>query len=206
MPTAVDKPTLVAIAKEYARQDEPGRMESESGGILDEFRHGDVDAFETLFRMHRRAVYGWILRIVRNTATAEDLTVETFWRIYQAHARIEPIRGFEGWARQIATHAALDWLRSNRTENALTAEFVGEPVAATFGDAAVTAEIRSKTAQAFARLPAKLRIAATLAVVEGLTHKEVAEALGISAGAVKLRVFRALRILRKDLEKQGITP
>jgi RNA polymerase sigma factor CnrH len=73
-------------------------------------------------------------------------------------------------------------------------------------DPAVTAEIRFKTAQAFSRLPYKLRTAALLAVVEGQSHKEVAEALGISTAAVKLRVFRALRLLRKDLGRQGITP
>jgi DNA-directed RNA polymerase specialized sigma24 family protein len=43
-------------------------------------------------------------------------------------------------------------------------------------------------------------------VVEEQPHKEVAEALGISVAAVKLRVFRALRLLRKDLEQQGIRP
>ena len=59
---------------------------------------------------------------------------------------------------------------------------------------------------AFTRLPPKLRVAAMLAVVEELPHKEVAEALGISVAAVKLRVFRALRLLRKDLQQQGITP
>ena len=73
-------------------------------------------------------------------------------------------------------------------------------------DPGISAEIRNKTAQAFARLPSKLRIAALLAVVEERPHKEVAEALGISVGAVKLRVFRALRLLRRDLTEQGITP
>jgi RNA polymerase sigma-70 factor (ECF subfamily) len=45
-----------------------------------------------------------------------------------------------------------------------------------------------------------------LAVVEERPYKEVAEALGISVAAVKLRVFRALRLLRKDLEQQGMKP
>jgi DNA-directed RNA polymerase specialized sigma24 family protein len=45
-----------------------------------------------------------------------------------------------------------------------------------------------------------------LAVVEEQPHKEVAAAIGISVAAVKVRVFRALRMLRKDLEGQGITP
>jgi RNA polymerase sigma-70 factor (ECF subfamily) len=170
------------------------------------FRQGDVDAFETLFRQHQRAVYGWILRVVRNPSTAEELTVETFWRIYRAHARFEPSRGFEGWARRIATHAALDWMRAVRTENELTSELLIDPAAPAIADPAVTAEIRQKTALAFRRLPPKLRIASVLAVIEEQPQKDVAEALGISVAAVKLRVFRALRMLRKDLERQGITP
>jgi RNA polymerase sigma-70 factor (ECF subfamily) len=77
---------------------------------------------------------------------------------------------------------------------------------ASAGDPGIAAEIRSRTALAFARLPPSLRAAAVLAVVEEQPHKEIAAALGISVGAVKLRVFRALRLLRKDLEQQGITP
>ena len=177
-------------------------MGNGSSDVLNAFRQGDVDAFETLFRLHQRAVYGWILRIVRNPAAAEDLTVETFWRIHRARARFEPARGFEAWARRIATHAALDWLRTARPESELPAD-VAAPAGA---DPAVSEEIRRKTAAAFERLPAKLRIAALLAVVEEQPGKDVAAALGISVAAVKLRVFRALRLLRKDLEGQGIRP
>ena len=177
-------------------------MRNGSSDVLNEFRQGDVAAFETLFRLHQRAVYGWILRIVRNPATAEELTVESFWRIHCACARFQPSRGFEAWAYRIATRAALDWLRTRRSEIELPAEL---PAPAT-ADPAVTNEIRRKTTLAFQGLPHKLRIAAILAVVEEKPHKEVAMALGISVSAVKLRVFRALRLLRKELEKQGITP
>lgn len=174
------------------------------------FRQGDAasrdEAFETLFRIHQRAVYGWILRIVRNAPAAEELTLETFWRIYRAHARFEPERGFEPWARRIATRAALDWLRSKKPEYAMASEFFADLPSPAGEDWAVSAEIRQKTAQAFARLRPGLRIAATLAVIEERPHKEVAEALGISVTAVKLRVFRALRLLRKDLQQQGIRP
>lgn len=177
-------------------------MPDEARNVMDLFRQGDPDAFEAIFRFHQRAVYSWILRLVRNPAEAEDLTVETFWRIYCARARFDPARGFEPWARRIATHAALDWLRAQRTEAELPADCAA-PLAA---DPGVRAEIRQRIAQAFARLPARLRIAAILAVVEEQPHKEIAEALGISVAAVKVRVFRALRLLRKDLEHQGITP
>ena len=93
-----------------------------------------------------------------------------------------------------------------RHEQELPEEFSAELAAPAIADAAISAEIRRKTALAFQRLPPKLRIAAILAVVEEQPHKEVAEALGISVAAVKLRVFRALRLLRKDLQQQGITP
>jgi RNA polymerase sigma-70 factor (ECF subfamily) len=181
-------------------------MRNDSSDVLNQFLQGDVDAFEKLFRQHQRAVYGWILRITRDPATAEELTVETFWRIHRARARFDPARDFEGWARRIATRAALDWLRTSQTKRELSLEDCAEAAAPAQADPAVTAEIRRKTALAFGRLPLKLRIAATLAVIEELPHKEVAAALGISVAAVKVRVFRALRLLRNDLEEQGITP
>jgi RNA polymerase sigma factor (sigma-70 family) len=173
---------------------------------LQAFRSGSIDAFEALFRLHQRRVYGWILRIVRNAAAAEDLTVETFWRIHRAHFRFDPARGFEPWARRIATRAALDYLRAQRPEMELPPEAAMEPAAPMVADPAVSAEIRLRVDQALGRLTPKLRIAATLAVIEEQPHKEVADALGISVTAVKLRVFRALRILRKDLESRGIMP
>jgi RNA polymerase sigma-70 factor, ECF subfamily len=178
---------------------------AEVADSLFRFREGDRDAFEELFCLHRRAVFGWILRIVRNPSAAEDLTVETFWRIYQARARFDAARGFEPWARRIATNVTLDWLRTRRPDGELTEEAMSAQ-AVTPADPGVAAEIRLKTAQAFMRLPPRLRVAALLTVVEGQTQKEVAEALGVSTMAVKLRVFRALRLLRKDLERQGITP
>src|ERR1700757_709603 len=82
--------------------------------VLRQFCHGDLDAFETLFRLHQSEVYGWIVRIVRDRAAAEDLTIETFWRIHRAHARFDPRRSFGAWARRIATNVAFDYLKSPR--------------------------------------------------------------------------------------------
>jgi RNA polymerase sigma-70 factor (ECF subfamily) len=181
-------------------------MQNEASGVLERFRQGDLDALESLFRQHQSAVFRWTLRIVRNPAIAEELTIETFWRIHRAHARFDPALGFADWARRIATHAAIDWLRCQPAAAPLSIEQTAELPAPVQADAAVSAEIRAATAFAFSRLPPRLRIAAVLALVEELPHKEVAAALGISVAAVKLRVFRALRLLRKDLIQRGITP
>jgi RNA polymerase sigma-70 factor (ECF subfamily) len=57
---------------------------------LEQFTRGDIQAFEALFRQYQGEVYGWIIRIVHDCGVAEDLTIETFWRIYRARARFDP--------------------------------------------------------------------------------------------------------------------
>lgn len=170
--------------------------------VLRQFCHGDLDAFEALFRQHQCEVYGWIVRIVRDPGVAEDLTVETFWRIHRAHARFDPTRSFGSWARRIATNAAFDHLRTVRTETELPEDLASPPLP----NPGISEELRRKMARAFRRLPPKLQVTATLALIEEQPYKEIAEALGISMGAVKLRVFRALRLLRKELQRQGLEP
>jgi RNA polymerase sigma-70 factor (ECF subfamily) len=170
--------------------------------LLRQFAMGDLGAFETLFREYQSEVYRWTVRIVRDAAAAEDLTIETFWRIYKARARFRPDGNFGAWARRIATNAALDHIKSARPESAL----VGDAPAPVSADPGVQRDIRERTQRAFRQLPAKLQVAATLALIEERPYQEIAEALGISIGAVKLRVFRALRQLRKNLKQMGVEP
>ena len=170
--------------------------------LLRRFARGEIDAFETLVRDHQSHIYAWIVRIVRDPGVAEDLTVETLWRIYRARQRFQPAGNFAAWARRIATNLAIDHLRRSRSEKSLRAE----PAAAPAPDGLLQQETRDKIRQAFCRLPVKLRVAATLALIEERPHDEIADALGISVGAVKLRVFRAVRILRRQLAYLRITP
>lgn len=170
--------------------------------LLERFALGDLEAFEALFRQYQGQAYGWILRIVRDPAAAEDLTVETFWRVYRAHARFRPDGNFGAWVRRIATNAAFDYLKRARREVALVDDFpAGERP-----DAAVQREERERIAQAFLELPAKLRVAATLALIEEEPYETIAEGLGISVGGVKTRVWRAVRQLRKKLKGLSAEP
>jgi RNA polymerase sigma-70 factor (ECF subfamily) len=162
----------------------------------------DVAAFEALFRDYQSDVYGWIVRIVRDPAAAEELTVETFWRVWKARDRFDPRRDFAPWARRIATNLSLGYLRHRPPEVALLVD----PPAAALPDPAVTSDTLLRVQRAFRELPAKLQAAATLALIEEQKYEDIASALGISVGGVKSRVFRAVRILRKKLERIGITP
>jgi RNA polymerase sigma-70 factor (ECF subfamily) len=170
--------------------------------LFERFAAGDLDAFETVFRQSQREVYGWIVRIVRDSAAAEDLTMETFWRIYRWRHRYDPAKPFGAWARRIATHAAIDHLRSARP----VAPLPFDVPAARTEDPVWQREVRERVAGAFRTLPAPLQAAATLALIEECPYEEIAAALGISVGTVKSRVFRAVRMLRKKLNKLGIHP
>ncbi len=167
--------------------------------MLERFAAGDLEAFEALFRQHQKDVYAWIVRIVRDSGIAEDLTVETFWRIYKSRSRFYPAGNFRAWARRIATNAALDHLRSARRETELPENLASGAAA----DPAVRRETREQIKRAFFQLPAKYRLVATLALIEEEPYDKIAEAVGISAALVKVRVFRAVRILRKKLNSLG---
>ena len=167
--------------------------------LLERFAAGDLAAFEALFRAHQKEVFAWIVRIVRDRGIAEDLTVETFWRIYKSRSRFYPAGNFRAWARRIATNAALDHLRAARRETELPEDLASAGAA----DPAVRRETRERIKQAFFLLPAKYRLVATLALIEEEPYDKIAAAVGISAALVKIRVFRAVRILRKKLISLG---
>ena len=168
--------------------------------LLERFAAGDLEAFEALFRQHQKEVYAWTVRIVRDRGIAEDLTVETFWRIYKSRSRFNPTGDFCASARRIATNAALDHLRHSRRETELPEDLT----ATASEDPAVCSEKRRQIKQAFADLPAKYKLVATLALIEEESYNNIAEAAGISAALVKVRVFRAVRMLRKKLNSLGV--
>ncbi len=67
-------------------------------------------------------------------------------------------------------------------------------------------ETREQIARAFRRLPAKLQVAAMLALIEEKPYQEIADTLGTSVGTIRTRVFRAVRILQKQLDRMGVKP
>jgi len=169
--------------------------------VLDRFVQGDQRAFEGLFRQYEGDVYRWIVRVTRDASAAEDVLVEAFWRAYRGRACFDSSRSFGAWMRRIATNAALDHLkRARRHARRSASDSLMMPTAVP--DAALTESV----ALAFRRLPPKLQIVATLALVEEQPYADIADALNVPIGTVKSRVFRAVRALRKELARLGIRP
>ncbi|MGA8036623.1 MAG: sigma-70 family RNA polymerase sigma factor [Candidatus Acidiferrales bacterium] len=202
--------------------------------LLERFARGDRDAYEALFRAHQADVYRWCLRIVRDHASAEDLTMDAFYRAFRSHAHFDPGGKFPGWIRRIATNLALDHLRAakrnvplapdesrpsgrdaetQRAVSAVRAYDAGaaSPAAQSGGvmrrvpdessaDPAMRREARDQIVAAFAELSPKLRAVATLALIEDVPYAEIADALGISESAARVRAHRAMEFLRRKLK------
>ncbi len=169
--------------------------------LLRRFVEGDQDAFESLFRQFEAEVYRWATRIVRDSGIAEDVLVEAFWRAYRGRAHFDASRSFGAWMRRIATNSACDHLRLMRPRASwiTTADGIEGPKA--------TDRIQGESiALAFRKLPPKLQIVATLALIDGQSHAEIAEALDLPIGTVKSRLSRGIHALRKELARLGIRP
>jgi RNA polymerase sigma-70 factor, ECF subfamily len=174
-------------------------MAEQDRDLLARFVQGDPAAFESLFRRHEAEVFRWIVRIVRDAGAAEDVLVEAFLRAYRGRARFDPSRSFGAWMRRIATNAALDQLRTARREARWSATDERTPA-----PAGPDPELATSLALAFRKLPPRLQVVATLALVEEQPYAEIADALGLPVGTVKSRVFRAIRRLRSELSARGI--
>lgn len=174
----------------------PGDVDTD---LLRAFVDGDREAFEALYRKYHREVFGWIVRIVRDRTAAEDALIEAFWRAYRSRAQFDAARPFGPWMRRIATNAALDQLR---VLGARPTQLDGHDVAASRG----TVDVQRHVEDALRALSPKLRVVATLALVEELPLAEIADAVGAPIGTVKSRLFRATRALRERLSSLGIQP
>ena len=170
--------------------------------LLKRFTEGDLEAFETLFRQFQGEVYRLALRIVRDPSAAEEIVVDAFWKAYQARARFDAEGSFIAWVKRIAANLAIDHLRRRKPQEVLP-ENLSQPAKL---DPLLRKEMRHQIQSAFHQLPPKLQAAAILALVEDQPYAEIAETLGISTQAVKIRVFRAVRILRKTLTEIGVKP
>lgn len=175
----------------------PGRADELA--LVERCRQGDLAAFEEIYRAHAGRLYNVAYRMVGNPTDAEDLLQDIF---LAAHRKLDSFRGESAlgtWLYRLATNLCLDHLRSRSARASGVTDPLDEEIgmadAASRGlaDRAVT---RMDLERALARLPAGCRAAFVLHDIEGLEHREVADALGIAEGTSKSQVHKARLRLR----------
>jgi RNA polymerase sigma-70 factor (ECF subfamily) len=145
---------------------------------------GDMTAFERLVRMYQAPVWRFLRHLLGDAALAEDITQETFLRVYQRLPTFEGRSKFSTWVLQIARNAGIDALRSRQRRDRLL--LAVPPVAPP-----PSADVRAELDAALATLSPKLREAILVVEVLGLTYREASATIGVPEGTVKSRVFQA---------------
>lgn len=159
-------------------------------------------SFEHLYRRHRRDVYGFALRAVRDPDEAEDVTQTAFLNAYRALHRGDHPQSPRAWLLTIANNIAR---RQFRDRAARPQEVELDPELPSNGaewDAVVAREIQG----ALRRLRPNRRIAVVLRDIEGLSYAEIAERMNLSEPAVETLIFRARNELQTELERLGREP
>ncbi|CAN5857521.1 sigma-70 family RNA polymerase sigma factor [soil metagenome] len=176
--------------------------------LVDRCRRGELGAFEEVYRAHSAKLFGLVLRMVGNAADAEDLLQDIF---LAAHRKLDGFRGESAlgtWLYRLAMNQCLDYLRSRSAKTSqLTDALDDERALPETGGRGIAEQAVSKVdlERALAQLPEGCRAAFLLYDVEGLEHREVAEALGIAEGTSKSQVHKARLKLRGLLGGTGRT-
>jgi RNA polymerase sigma-70 factor (ECF subfamily) len=171
---------------------------------------GDEASFDFLLQKYRSPLVNFLYRMVRDTATAEDLAQEVFLRIYRARKQYTPSAKFTTWLFRIATNVALNSVRDNRydklavsldapvdDENSAPRELPAREMRI---DEHMIERDRTEFIQrAIASLPEKQRVAVLLHKYEEMDYGEIARILDCSESALKSLLFRAYETLRVQL-------
>ena len=145
---------------------------------------GDLAAFELLVRRYQAHVWRFLRHLLGDAALAEDVTQETFLRLYQRLPTFAGRSKFSTWVFRVARNAGIDALRAVRRQDRLL-EALPAPAPGPPPDA------RVEVMAAVASLSPKLREALLLVEVFGFAYREAAEVLAVPEGTVKSRVFQA---------------
>jgi RNA polymerase sigma-70 factor (ECF subfamily) len=179
---------------------------SDDRALLEGIAKGQAEALHELYRRHRVRVFRFVLRFVRDTALAEDLTNDVFIELYRSADRFEHRSSVSTWLLGMARYKALSARRRDRSS-----ETEVDDVLAGVADEADNPEIatqkRDKAAalrRCIERLGPEHREIVDLVYYHERSIREIAEIVGIPENTVKTRMFHARRRLSELLAAAGI--
>lgn len=166
-------------------------------------RSGDRRAFSHLVERHYPAIHRFAWRCCGDAAEADEVAQETLIRIARGLGRFEGRARFSTWCLGIALNCARDIRRAGARRDAVLREAAAMAAleAAATDDAGAEAEAEDALWDAVRALPDGQREAVLLVHVEGLSHREAADALGCAEATVSWRLFAARRRLKSDLAR-----
>ena len=171
-------------------------------------QQGDHGAFARLVDAYKGPVCNIAYRMLGSAVEAEDAAQEVFLRAYLKLATYDRDRKFSTWLFSIASNYCIDVLRRRRAHIVTLddVEFAVESDLPGPEQQAVEGEQRDTVARAIGALPPAYRLPAILRYYHDLPYEEIERITGLSESTVKTRLFRARRMIKETLERQGALP
>jgi len=167
----------------------------------------DIPDFDDVVQIHWPKVFRFVLASVRDAGEAEGLTQDCFWRAYKGWRKFRGDSKVETWLMHIAVNVVRDFARSRKLQfwkRAVSIDVAGVEVSiadrklSPEANAVIQQQVRSVWL-ATNGLPPKQRTVFLLRFVEEMELLEIAKAMGISEGSVKVHLFRAVHSVRERL-------
>jgi RNA polymerase sigma-70 factor (ECF subfamily) len=151
----------------------------------------DEAAFEAFYRKTAGSIWAYIYRMTGDAAMADDLLQKTFFRFLRSNPPIADDDHLRRYVYKTATNLVFDHFRETRRDRTRAYEWM---------------PVEARPDRVFADLKPQERALLWLAHVEGNSHEEIAEAIGVKPKSVKVMLFRARKRLGEMLTKKGLAP
>lgn len=177
--------------------------------VVDRAREGDMSALSELVHRSQTEVYTLALRLTGNEEDARDVVQDTYVRVMKGIRRFRGEAAISTWLYRITANTAYTFLHRRKRARTQPLSELEEVLALPEAsgerpdEAVLTSELRDRLQAAVAALPPPYRSVVVLKDIYGLPHEEIAESLGISVTACKVRLFRARRRLREVMFEDG---
>ncbi len=180
--------------------------DGEVSKLVERTKRGDAKAYASLVRRYQTPVYNLMLRMTRCSETALDLAQDTFVRAYERIEFCDAERDFFPWLYTLGMNVARDHLRRRKRQagklQSLDETADDSRALIDMDDQYAQASDRDSVNQALAQLPDDMREALVMRFREEFSYQEIADALHIGLSNAKMKVHRALDLLRKVMAKE----
>jgi RNA polymerase sigma-70 factor (ECF subfamily) len=167
--------------------------------IIKKCASGNVRAQEKLYRMFAPKMFGVCLRYSKDRTEAEDNLQDGFVKVFSNIKKFRHEGSFEGWVRRIMVNVSLGKFRKQHV--LYPVEDMGQYETTSFSEEILAKIAAEDLIGLIQQLPPRYRMVFNLFVMEGMSHREIGEAMNISEGTSKSNLARAREILKRKVQE-----
>jgi RNA polymerase sigma-70 factor (ECF subfamily) len=176
-------------------------MDKNDAELVEKAKAGDTASFEALVKKYQDKIYSLANYVCLGLKSeADDVYQETFISAFKNIGKFKGKSGFGTWLYRIAANNCWMKFRKKKSEKLVSLDDVRGLEDITHADEIARKELSESVAKALAKLSVDYRLAVTLSDIQGLSMAEAAKVLKITVPAFKTRLFRARRMLQKELQ------